>query len=324
MDYFDKYTYARTLRFLEAYYPYDNEDIHYADVMLSMNQCKTIDELIAVRERLKEKVEKILYYNVGKLPKDIINEISKSSSSTYYPSSTTIKENLRADINSCYDENVFRLFKERNTITANLCGECFINLSLCWQGSKYKELIINEAKAKANLDVEELLESIAKRNKDFVEHWNIFKGFEKGMNGYNSAKKVVEDDFEYLQQFNWRLLPGQKSLYSEIDREEQKKRAEQTRILLEQREKEIRKREEHTKYLKEQREKREKEEIKRKEEASRKQRKKTTLIIVLGVIAYIVILVLLCVYVDVPSEVMNWIFAILVWLAIMKTILSKL
>ena len=60
MDSYDKYTYARTLRFLEAYYPYDNEDFHYADVMLSMNQCKTIDELIAVRERLKEKVEKML------------------------------------------------------------------------------------------------------------------------------------------------------------------------------------------------------------------------------------------------------------------------
>ena len=59
MDNFESYTYARTLRFFEAYYPYDNEDIHYANVMLSMNQCKTIDELIAVRECLKEKIKKI-------------------------------------------------------------------------------------------------------------------------------------------------------------------------------------------------------------------------------------------------------------------------
>lgn len=318
MDSYDKYTYARTLRFLEAYYPYDTEDVHYADVMLSMNQCKTIDELIAVRERLKEKVEKILYYNVGKLPKDIINEISKSSSSTYYPSSTTIKENLRADINSCYDENVFRLFKERNTITANLCGECFINLSLCWQGSKYKELIINEAKA--NLDVEELLESIAKRNKDFVEHWNIFKGFEKGMNGYNSAKKVVEDDFEYLQQFNWRLLPGQKSLYSEIDRKEQKKRAEQARILLEQREKEIRKREEHAKFLKEQREEKERQ---KKLEEENKRNKDVAIKIVSIIIGSLIIIGIMIWIFSWGKEVVNVFLFILVWLAIMKTILSK-
>ena len=321
MDNFDTYSYARTLRFLEAYYPYDNEDIHYADVMLSMNQCKTIDELIAVRERLKEKVEKILYYNVGKLPKDIINEISKSSSSTYYPSSTTIKENLRADINSCYDENVFRLFKERNTITANLCGECFINLSLCWQGSKYKELIIIEAKAKANLDVEELLESIAKRNKDFVEHWNIFKGFEKGMNGYNSAKKVVEDDFEYLQQFNWRLLPGQKSLYSEIDREEQKKRAEQAKILIEQREEELRKREKHAKFLKEQREEKERQ---KKLEEENKRNKDVAIKIVSIIIGSLIIIGIMIWIFSWGKEVVNIFFFFLVWLAIMKIILSKL
>lgn len=321
MDKCESYTYARTLRFLEAYYPYDNEDIHYADVMLSMNQCKTIDELIAVREQLKEKVEKILYYNVGKLPKDIINEISKSSSSTYYPSSTTIKENLRADINSCYDENVFRLFKERNTITANLCGECFINLSLCWRGSKYKELIINEAKAKANLDVEELLESIAKRNKDFVEHWNIFKGFEKGMNGYNSAKKVVEDDFEYLQQFNWRLLPGQKSLYSEIDREEQKKRAEQAKILIEQREEELRKREKHAKFLKEQREEKERQ---KKLEEENKRNKDVAIKIVSIIIGSLIIIGIMIWIFSWGKEVGNIFFFFLLWLAIMKTILSKL
>lgn len=321
MDNFDTYSYARTLRFLEAYYPYDNEDVHYADVMLSMNQCKTIDELISVRERLKEKVEKILYYNVGKLPKDIIDEISKSNSSTSYPSHTIIKENLKADINSCYDENVFRLFKERNTITANLCGECFINLSLCWQGSKYKELIINEAKAKANLDVEELLESIAKRNKDFVEHWNIFKGFEKGMNGYNSAKKVVEDDFEYLQQFNWRLLPGQKSLYSEIDREEQKKRAEQAKILIEQREEELRKREKHAKFLKEQREEKERQ---KKLEEENKRNKDVAIKIVSIIIGSLIIIGIMIWIFSWGKEVVNIFFFFLVWLAIMKIILSKL
>ena len=318
MDKCESYTYA--LRFLEAYYPYDNEDVHYADVMLSMNQCKTIDELISVRERLKEKVEKILYYNVGKLPKDIIDEISKSNSSTSYPLHTTIKDNLKADINSCYDENVFRLFKENETLTANLCGECFINMSLCGEGSKYKELIINEARVKANYDAEELLDTIAKRNKDFVEHWYTFKGFEKGINGYNSAKKVVEDDFEYLKQFNWRLLSGQKSLYSEIDREEQKKRAEQARILLEQREEERRRRERHVKFLKEQREEKERQ---KKLEEENKRNKDVAIKIVSIIIGSLIIIGIMIWISSWGKEVVNIFLFILVWLAIMKTILSK-
>ena len=37
MDNFETYTYARTLRFLKAYYPYDYEDVHYANVMLSIS-----------------------------------------------------------------------------------------------------------------------------------------------------------------------------------------------------------------------------------------------------------------------------------------------
>lgn len=327
MDSYDEYSYSRTLRFFEAYYPYDNEDVHYADVMLSMNQCKTIDELIAVRERLKEKIEKISYYNTAKLPKDIVDEVSKNNSFTYHPSyTTTIKENLRADINSCYDENVFRLFKEKETITANSCGECFINLSLCWEGSKYKDIIINEARVKANFDAGELLETIAKRNKDFHDHWNTFIGFEKEMNGYNSAKKVVEDDFEYLKQFHWRLLPSQKSLYSEIDREEQKKKEEQARILREKREEEVKKREEYAKYLKEQKVKQEEEKRKREEETIRKQQSTNNYGFLFGVLFFIAIVVaivvLICVYV--PSELMNWFFAIIVWLAIMKTILNKI
>ena len=190
-DYEDnEFPYARTLRFFDAYYPYDVEDVHYDDVMLSMNECVTIDELISVRERLKEKVKNTFHYE--DLSKDIIRELLKSASvyANYQSEYSRIQDNLRADINVCYDENVFRLFKESETITANSCGECFVNLSYCWEGSTYKELIIREAKERANIDVSELLETIAKRHKEFEKHWNEYKKFKEGMNGYNAAKKV--------------------------------------------------------------------------------------------------------------------------------------
>lgn len=314
MDNFNKYTYARTLRFLEAYYPYDNEDVHYANVMLSMNQCKTIDELIAVRERLKEKIKKVsdfLFSDKDKLPKELTEELSKRN--VEVPSKNIVRfqlwdeivqENLGDDVESCYDENIFRLFRECDTITPQTCGEFFINLSCCEEKSKYIVPITNVAKERSNIDVSELLVKIAKRYNDFGEHWKKFKEFKEGMNGYNPAKKVVEDDFAYLKQFNWRLLPNQRTLYSEIDREEQKKR------------------EEHAKHLKEQREKKAEEERKHNEDAIRKKRKKMILIIVLGVIVYIVILVLICLYL--PPGLENWILAIIVYLAIMKTLFGKL
>ena len=308
MDSFDKYSYARTLRFFEAYYPYDNEDVHYADVMLSMSQCKTIDELIEVRERLKEKTEKMGNVEIlGKLPKALIEELKKDPVNEYWTS--RIQYNLRFDVNSCYNENLFRLLKESKALTEHTCGECFINLSHCWEHSKYKELIIDEAKEKANIDVSELLETIAKRYKKFGENWEKFRGFKEGMNGYNSAKKTVEDDFEYLRQFNWRLLPWEKSLYSEIDREEQRKKEEIARRL---KEKKIKAEEEERKRKEEERIKKEK---KKEEEGSIK-----ILAVVIGIIIFVIIMVLIIAYV--PPEVGHWFEAILLWLAIMKVILK--
>lgn len=212
MGKFDEHTYSRTLRFFEAYYPYDTEDVHYADVMLSMNQCKTIDELIAVRERLKEKAEKVRNYTIlNKIPNNILDELSKVAkmdSVLYQDKTYRIKSNIESDANSCYDENLFRLFKESNEITEETCGECFVNMTYCVPNSAYYDKIIIEAKERAGLDVSELLNTIARRYKEFGEHWNFYNGFKDGMNGYNAAKKAVEDNLEYLKQFNWRLLPN--------------------------------------------------------------------------------------------------------------------
>ena len=133
MNDFSEYTYGRALRFFEAYYPYDVEDIHYADVMLSMGQCKSIDELVTVSERLKDKIEKINNYTLSKLSNDVNKKLASCISSEEPVFDFDKRERmLRSDVNSCYDENVFRLFKENESITASACGECFINLSHCW------------------------------------------------------------------------------------------------------------------------------------------------------------------------------------------------
>lgn len=298
MDNFDKYTYARTLRFFEAYYPYDNEDIHYADVMLSMNQCKSIDELIKVREHLRSKIKKMdstpMFY---KLQGEFIEELSKDKSVNL---PWNFKEILSEDTNSCYDENVFRLFKDSKIITENICGEFFINLSNCNKKSPYIELIASEAKERSNIEVTELLFTIAKRYKVFGKHWEKYKEFEKGMNGYNFAKEVVEDDFEYLRQFNWRLLPEQISLYGEIDREAQKRKKV------------------HAKFLKEQKEERERQE--KLEEEKKRKREKTNETI-WAVIGSIVVLGIIIAIFSGGGE--NYLFAIVIILALMKAGIMK-
>lgn len=306
MNKYGKYTYGRTLRFFEAYYPYDTEDVHYADVMLSMNQCTTIDELIEIRERLRGKIKKIGGVDIlDKLPKKLIESLSKSTSSSnvYQHWTITVQDNLRIDVNSCYDENLFRLFNESKEITEKICGECFVNMTYCTPQCIYKDKIISEAKERGGIDVSGLLKMIAKRYREFNEHWNTYKTFKEGMNGYNAAKLAVEEDFEYLKQFNWRLLPWQKSLYSKIDREEVKKKELQAKLLKERKEK--RKREE-------------KEEIERKHKI---QRKWAIVKIILGILLFVGIIFLLA---QIPSGVWNWIWAIIVYLAIMKTILKKM
>ena len=304
MENLDNFSYARTLRFFDAYYPYDVEDVHYAEVLLSMNTCLSIDDLLSVREFVKEKITKISQSSVEKLPDDISKELSECVSKVLgwnNISFNRLKDNLRADVNSCYDENLFRLFKESKTITTDICGECFINLSFCSKYSKYKDLISHEAKERGNIDVSGLLETIAKRYEGFRTHWNEFKGFKEGMNGYAAAKQVVEDDFDYLKQFNWRLLPWEKSYYSEIDREEIRKRDEQVKI-------------QKDNQIEKERQKKDEEKI-RQEEEYRKERNNTIIKIIIGVIVCVPIVILL---VQIPSEVWNWIIAILVILALMK------
>lgn len=289
MEKYGEYTYGRTLRFFEAYYPYDTEDVHYANVMLSMNQCKTIDELIAVRERLKEKAEKVRSYTIlDKIPKNIIDELSKVAkmdSVLYNDKTYRIKSNIELDANSCYDENLFRLFKESKEITEASCGECFVNMTNCEPNSAYYDKIITEAKERAGLDVSGLLNTIARRYKEFGDHWRVYNGFKEGMNGYNAAKKAVEDDLEYLKKFNWRLLPKQKSLYSEIDRVEKRKAIKA----------EVKKRKDNRKWV-----------------------------IAKIIFFAIVFVAIMAILVQIPSGVWNWIFAFIVWFAIMKTILSKM
>ena len=304
MESIDNYSYARTLRFFEAYFPYDVENIHFSEMLLSMNICSSIDDLISIREFIKEKISKISQSSIEKLPDDISKELSECVSKVLSWNIICfhrLKNNLEADVNSCYDENIFRLLKECKTITANSCGECFINLSYCSKNSKYKDKINHEAKERANIDVSELLETIAIRYENFGKHWKEYKGFKESMNGYSAAKQVVENDFEYLKQFNWRLMPWQKTFYKEIDRDDINKMQASINLLNEKQE--------------ETEQKNKKVEKVQHEEDFRKERNNTIIKIIIWVIVCVPLVIFL---IQIPSEIWNWIIAIIIILALMK------
>lgn len=230
--------YGRTLRFFDAVYPFDTEDIHYSDIFLSMNQCTSIDELFAVYHQLKDCCYKIrMRVSLNKLPIGVVKELEKGISFN-----DSIYSLINKDIENCYNENIFRLFKEKDNITPNICGEYYINLTSMY--SPYKECIIREAKEKANIDVTELLDTINKRYFAFLEYWKEFKKFDWKMNGYQQAKQTVKDDYEYLKQFNWRQTSSDKSYYITIDDEEKKRRKEENELLRKKKEEEKRKTEE--------------------------------------------------------------------------------
>ena len=240
---------------------------------------------------------------MDKLPKNIIDALSTSVSSNntivrFQHWTINLRDNLKSDVDSCYDENVFRLFQKSNSITENSCGECFVNMTYCTPNSSYKDKIISEAKERTGIDVSVLLAEIAKRYREFGEHWKTYLTFKEGMNGYDAAKLAVEDDFGYLKQFNWRLLPNQKLLYSKIDREE------------------IKRRELQAKLLKERKEQRERLAIEAEVKKRRENRKWAIAKIIIGVILFVGVMALL---VQIPGVVWNWIIAFLLWLAIMKS-----
>ena len=214
------YSYARTLRFFDAYYPYDVEDVHYADMMLAMSLCDTIDELLALRLSLIQKLESGINQDaLERVPDEIKKELTKCDLKSDTLNDNSFKQMifyLIRDIDTCYNENIVRLLRAQDNITEAICGECFINLTISPNSVEYKDQIIQVAREKSNIDVSELLEIIAKRYIDFRDHWHSYLKFKEGMNGYAAARQLVVDDFEYLRQFNWRLLPWQKDLYSEL------------------------------------------------------------------------------------------------------------
>ena len=211
--------YARTLRFFEAYYPYDTEKVNYAELMLSMDKLSTIDELFSIRNRILDKyfdMEIILL----KMPEDACQPMAEGSLETFGQSTRSldaISDNKRKDVNGCFNANIIRLFKESNEPTLLFCGECIVNMSK--ESANYNKQIkeiVQYAKEVYNIDAEELSKELCSRKTRLDKRRIRFDDFKEGMNGYLSVKQEVQEDLDYIMKYNWRLTNSEKDRYCEF------------------------------------------------------------------------------------------------------------
>lgn len=206
MNDYSKYSYERTLRFFEAYYPYDTEKVNYADLMLSMNKQSTIDELLSIRNRIIRKHFKD--YIVFKLPKEICVPLAVGSNERFGQSGRSVialNHTIDQDVYYIFNTNVFRLFKELKEPTLSSFGECIVNLTeFSEQYEKQIEEVVQYSKDVYNIDAEELSNEIVSRKKSLHKNWREFNDFKEEMNGYQSAKQKVMDDLDFVLKYKWR------------------------------------------------------------------------------------------------------------------------
>lgn len=219
MNDYSKYSFARTLRFFEAYYPYDTEKVNYADLMLSMNKLSTIDELLSVRNRIIEKYFKD-YIVLCKLPKEICIPLAVGSHEDFGQSGSSVRalnHTIDQDVYDCFNTNVFRLFKESKEPTLSSCGECIVNLTeFSEKYDKQINEVVQYSKEVYNIDAEELSKEIVSRKKSLHKNWREFKDFKEEMNGYQSAKQKVKDDLDFVLKYKWRPTKYDKELYGDF------------------------------------------------------------------------------------------------------------
>ena len=207
MNDYSKYSYARSLQFFEAYYPYDTEKVNYAELMLSMNKLSTIDELLSIRNRIISKYFKN-YIVLCKLPKEICIPLAIGSNERFGQSGNSVRalnHTIDQDVYDCFNTNVFRLFKESKEPTLFSCGECIVNLTeFSEKYDKQINEVVQYSKEVYNIDAEELSKEIVSRKKSLHKNWREFKDFKEEMNGYQSAKQKVKNDLYVDLKYKWR------------------------------------------------------------------------------------------------------------------------
>lgn len=112
------YSFKRLLDFLILEDKYDKEGVDYAESLLTMNEALSIEEILAIYNKV---FEKIAYYVFCHSLPDYWFITDSWGNKTY----------LVYELNKCLNENIFRIYKSLESPTKEDCVSCVVNLRNC-------------------------------------------------------------------------------------------------------------------------------------------------------------------------------------------------
>lgn len=118
MSDYSKYSYRRLLDFLVLENKYDKEGVDYAEYLLTMNDALTIEDILAIYNKV---FEKIAYYVFCHSLPDYWFITDSWGNKTY----------LVYELNKCLNENINRMYESLESPTKEDCISCIVNLREC-------------------------------------------------------------------------------------------------------------------------------------------------------------------------------------------------
>lgn len=184
MSNYEKYSYSRTLQELDDYYNHDTEPVNYAEVMISMGKCNTIDQCIQVWKRVYTKYVSL----TG------VTEV-------------TGHEAFVDDLNSCLNENLLRFasiaYPKTNMAFAL---ECLANMRQCSNLESYQKEWFERLSYQA---IPVVAGDIIDAQKEYEKYRSEFLSthYKQGTNGYKKIKDNINKNIEVLKSYGYRMLP---------------------------------------------------------------------------------------------------------------------
>lgn len=184
MGKYDNYSYAETLEFFDGWYDHDRENLNYADVLIGMKDCTTIDECISVWKRVYNKYLAL------------INDTGQSGHKSF-----------DEDLNTCLNENLLRLIEsKKDNLDQNFALECLANMRQCKRLKAHQK---KWEKLAAPLNLTTPIELITKAQEEYEKARDeyLYGYLEPGTNGFNRVRETIVNNLETLKSYGYKTLP---------------------------------------------------------------------------------------------------------------------
>ena len=184
MGKYDKYSYAETLEMFDGWYDQDSENVNYADVLIGMKYCTSIDKCMDIWKRVYNKYLALF---------DIKDQSGHKS--------------FDEDLNTCLNENLLRIMEmKKDSLDQEFALECLVNMRQCKSIKNHqKKWMKLTTEFSFSNQIEDITKAQAEYEKARDEY--LYGYFEPGTNGFNRVRETIVDNLETLKLYGYRTLP---------------------------------------------------------------------------------------------------------------------